>query len=399
MDNLSHSVVGLAIGELVQRSIAPEADTTGQALRRRMLLITGWLACNFPDLDLLWKNLLKPPFGYMLHHRGHSHTLLYLLPQALVLMLLVFLLWPAARRLLLASPTARRGLVLVTALGLLMHLLMDFLNSYGIHPFYPFDGRWIYGDAVFIVEPLFWVAFGVPLAWMVANRLIRAALLGVLGAIIVWGTWRANIHWESALALVLLASALAFVQQRAGGRRALAAGFMLSIAFVCLQGWQSQRGKALIAGHLQQLDPGSRVLDISMAAFPSNPSCWIFASIERNDGTGTFRTRRGQLMMAPATRCPAGLAEGPPGRATVKLAWTGESSLARLRAIDRFCDGNAWLRFARMPALSTTTATDVRFSMNQGKNFTSIRTDSLTRRDCLDIPAWGQPRADLLAGP
>ena len=34
--------------------------------------------------------------------------------------------------------------------GTLLHLGMDFLNSYGVHPFWPIQNRWVYGDSVFI---------------------------------------------------------------------------------------------------------------------------------------------------------------------------------------------------------------------------------------------------------
>jgi inner membrane protein len=44
---------------------------------------------------------------------------------------------------------------------------MDSLNVYGVHPLWPFDPNWYYGDLVFIVEPVFWIGFGVPLAALV----------------------------------------------------------------------------------------------------------------------------------------------------------------------------------------------------------------------------------------
>ena len=57
---------------------------------------------------------------------------------------------------------------LVTAcVGMVLHISMDGLNVYGVHPFWPFDARWYYGDLIFIVEPVFWIAFGIPLALMV----------------------------------------------------------------------------------------------------------------------------------------------------------------------------------------------------------------------------------------
>lgn len=81
MDNLSHSIIGLAVGELVQRSLALEHDPAAQQQRRRLLLVAGFLASNFPDLDLFLTPLLQRPLGYLLHHRGHTHTLLWVVPH------------------------------------------------------------------------------------------------------------------------------------------------------------------------------------------------------------------------------------------------------------------------------------------------------------------------------
>jgi membrane-bound metal-dependent hydrolase YbcI (DUF457 family) len=75
MDNLTHSVVGLGIGALIDRSLPAEPTPERRRIRSRMLLIIGCLASNFPDLDLVLTPLLDAPLGYLLHHRGHTHTL------------------------------------------------------------------------------------------------------------------------------------------------------------------------------------------------------------------------------------------------------------------------------------------------------------------------------------
>ena len=49
------------------------------------MLATCALAGNFPDLDLVLTPLLPAPLGYLLHHRGHTHTVLYAFPQAMLL--------------------------------------------------------------------------------------------------------------------------------------------------------------------------------------------------------------------------------------------------------------------------------------------------------------------------
>ena len=166
MDNITHSLVGLGAGELLHRSLPPEADAAHQSTRHRLLLFACAVASNAPDLDLFLTRLLPQPLGYLLHHRGHTHTVLLALPQALVILALIWLLWPSARALLKASRSARAGLGGALLLGFGLHLGMDFLNSYGVHPFYPFDTHWFYGDMIFIVEPVFWVAFGVPMAML-----------------------------------------------------------------------------------------------------------------------------------------------------------------------------------------------------------------------------------------
>jgi inner membrane protein len=392
MDNLSHSVAGLAVGELIQRSLAPEPEPAAQALRRRMLLFTCWGASNLPDLDLVLKGLLPAPLGYLLHHRGHTHTLLFAIPQALLLMGLVWLLWPSARHLLKHSHGARKGLIAAAAGGLLLHILMDYLNSYGVHPFYPFDARWFYGDLLFILEPVFWVAFGVPLAWMVRPRLLRAGLLGTILAILLWAGARGYLQWGSLLALVLGGCALAWLQHRSGpdGRRALVAALCMAGAFIGVQAWSSTQARSLIAA---RIEPGSRLLDTSLTGFPSNPLCWMAVSIERIDGAGIYRIRHTHVMLPPARSCPAGFAER-------NASGVSDTSLDQLRVLSQNCHVHAWLRFARMPVLGLATASDVRFPLEQGWNFTTLALDNIENLPCpAGVPAWTRPRVDLLTEP
>src|SRR5690606_3787254 len=132
----------------------------------------------------------------------------YALPQALLLVGLIWLLWPAARRLLRESALARTGFALAVAGGFGLHLLMDYLNSYGIHPFHPFDSRWYYGDLIFILEPVFWIALGVPLAMAVRRGWLRALWLALLIAVPLYFTAKGFLAWVSFAALFALALGL-----------------------------------------------------------------------------------------------------------------------------------------------------------------------------------------------
>ena len=407
MDNLSHSVVGLAVGELVQRSLAPEPNPLDQRLRRRLLLVSCWAASNFPDLDLVLTPLLPRPLGYLLHHRGHTHTLLYALPQALLLMALIWLLWPGARRLLKHSAPARRGMLLAVGLGLVLHLAMDYLNSYGIHPFYPLDKRWLYGDMVFILEPVFWIAAGVPLAMMVKRRSVRMTLLGMLTGSLMWCVHASFLHWSSLVLLGMLGLAVGAVQAGAqpGSRRGLLAGFGACLAFVAIQGVGSARGTRELAADLRQRDPASELVDASMTAYPANPLCWNFVAVERNEAAGVYRLRRGVLSLAPklmtVEQCPAGLtsnAERQSSAPGIAILSDNPSSLAAFRQLEQEnCFFRDWLRFARAPLVAGNQASDIRFGTTLTPNFSTIDLAQFAGRGCpANVPKWDFPRADLL---
>jgi inner membrane protein len=403
MDNVTHTFVGLGVGELVQRSLLAEHDEARQRTRHRLLLTACAAAGNFPDLDLVLTDLLPAPLGYLLHHRGHTHTLLYAVPQALLLLAILWLLWPNARRLLKESRQARLGLGLAIVLGFLLHMSMDFLNSYGIHPLAPFDPRWFYGDLVFIVEPVFWVAFGVPLALAIPRPWLRWLALAALGVFLAFVTWRGYLDPFALAGLLAIGAAIAALRiTRMQSRRALALSALVCMAFIAVQGGASTAGRNRVEAALQALDPASRVLDVAMTAFPAQPLCWSFVAIEENAAQGSYRLRRGLLNLAPGVvaRCPAAFADAAardtasPG---VSLASEWQGNLGTLRTLARNdCHVNAWLRFARMPAVDGETASDLRFSATPRGNFTTMEIAEAGREPCGNVPRWGYPRADLL---
>jgi inner membrane protein len=405
MDNLTHSLVGLALGELTHRLLPREADPARASTRRRLLLTSAALASNFPDLDLVLTGLAPAPLGYLLHHRGHTHTLLFALPQALLLLAVLWLCWPAARVLLRASSAARRGLLAALVIGLLLHFGMDALNVYGIHPFAPFDPRWYYGDMVFIIEPVFWLALGTPLAAHVAHRGWRRLLLGLLLLVPALFTLAGFLQWGSLLGLAAVWALALLLTRRAGERAALLAGVALAGAFVLLQGAMAQQARAELGAALRRADPGAAILDLPLSAFPANPLCWGAIAITR-EGPDGYRVRRGVLSLAPriapAASCPAAIggvsvAAGQDA-AVVAWAWEERGSVAALRALQRRdCRFDAWLRFARAPSLAGGAATDVRFGTPGAPNFSTLPLDPGPAAPCpRRVPHWGHPRADLL---
>ena len=402
MDNLTHSLVGLALGELVDRALPAHPDPQRGRTRRRVLLATGALASNFPDLDLVLTPLLAPPLGYLLHHRGHTHTLLFALPQIALLLGLMWLLWPGARRLLQGDRTARRAILATAALGMVLHLAFDALNVYGVHPFYPLDSRWLYGDMVFIVEPVFWTALGVALALQVPGRMLRWLFTGLLLAAPVAFTAGGFLQWGSLAGLLLLAGTVALASRR-GGATGLVTAVVVCIGFIAVQGVAGHLAREQIRSALAQVEPGSRVLDMPLSAFPSNPLCWSFATITDNGGAGSYAVRLGVLSLAPGVTgvdaCPVRFG-GKPGAPPAELAWTYREgrSLDGLRSLQRDnCQFDAWLRFARVPSLIDGKATDIRFSAPGEDNFSTLPYAAMADQPCpAPVPQWGRPRADLL---
>ena len=403
MDNLTHSLVGLALGELTHRLLPRPLDAAEDGTRRRLLLGAATLASNFPDLDLVLTPLAPEPLGYLLHHRGHTHTLLWALPQALLLLAVLWLFWPAARALLRTSRAARGGLLAAVGAGLLLHLGMDALNVYGIHPFAPFDPRWYYGDMVFIVEPVFWLALGTPLAAHVASRAWRRALLALLLLVPALFTLAGFLPWGSLLALAAVWALALAVTRRAGERAALLAGVALCLGFVLLQGALARQARGELRAALGRDDPAAVILDLPLSAFPANPLCWGAIAVTR-EGPDGYRVRRGVLSLAPgitpAAACPApiGGVRVAPGPAPLAWAWEERGSRAALRSLQgRDCRFDAWLRFARAPSLAKGSATDVRYGVAGAPNFSTLPLDSGAARPCSpDWPHWGYPRADLL---
>jgi inner membrane protein len=418
MDNLTHSVVGLGVGALIDRSLAPEADLASERTRTRLLLTVCCLASNFPDLDLLLTPLLGAPLGYLLHHRGHTHTVLAAIGEAALLLGLVWLLWPNARRLLRASASARRGALLAAGAGLLLHLCMDGLNVYGVHPFWPFDPNWYYGDLVFIVEPVFWVAFGVPLAAMVKKPLPRRLLLAAMALVPLGFTLGGFLQWGSCIGLLALGAVLSWVQRkiappadvaatsRPRRRRAgLAAGLAAALAFVAIQAGAMHTARKEIAAQIAHLDAGEQLRDIALSAYPANTLCWSFVTVASDAADGSYHMRRGLLAlapgMAPVTACPVPIAGRAPATAT-DVAWLSDerAALATLRRLAHDdCRFNAWMRFARAPSLGKDAATDVRWGPPGSRNFSTIDLAPATSASTScphPVPGWGMPRADLL---
>ena len=394
MENLTHSLVGAVI--------ADAALGTGATPReRRFFLAAGVIASNAPDLDLLYTSITPMPIGYLLHHRGHTHTLLGLLVEFIVLMAIAVAVTSGRAR----EPASFTRLAAVVAVGLLSHLALDAANSYGVHPFFPVDNRWYYGDTFFVFEPFLWLALGAAAAvnatTLVGRALLLAFVIVLPGAAGIAGL----VPWMS---LVLLAGgtlALVWgVRHRPPRTRAIAAlvvSGLFAVAMVFVSRYARAEARAEMA-----MPPPASVLDIVLTPNPGFPVCWAVIIIER-DPAGALTLRRGSLSLLPGLRaaqdCPLNrfATSGRVTGGTARLAWVDEYRLPveDLRALASDCRSAAWLRFARAPVLERGRLFDLRFESEARGNFTSMRHDAGDSRwGCPPyVPRWTMPRADALA--
>ena len=115
------------------------------------------IAANLPDLDVLVFATSTPAVSF---RRGWTHGLL---AQAL----LPFGFLPACssgidcvRQLTPWSARPGRALLLISYVGVLSHVFLDYLNNYGVRLLMPFSGRWFYGDTLFIADVWMWLLLG-----------------------------------------------------------------------------------------------------------------------------------------------------------------------------------------------------------------------------------------------
>ncbi len=412
MENVAHALAGLLVA---RGAVALRARRERVEPSARFGVLAGWtsaLANNVPDGDLVMTPLTGGKLGYLLHHRGHTHTL----PIGIVLGVLVavVVLAVARRRSGEVDADDRRWILGLGALGPVVHVAMDGWNVYGVHPFWPVYNGWIYGDAVFIVEPLLWLAaapflfletrspgwrgalafitlLGIGLPWLLPGFVPLGARIAILVffSTAVLAATRTSLRWRIPVALALFFSVPSL--------------FLLS----------SAAGRAGISARAREEFPGEKLADAAMTSWPSNPLCWSGVLVSTTQA-GDFVLRRVTFALAPdlvpvsacpvrETRATAPLVPvGAPDDNAVR--WDGEHrvDLERLRKLARDrCDVAAAMRFVRAPFLVDGDASfvlgDLRFDRDERLDFAELELPAEPGRCPRFVPSWDPPRGDILA--
>jgi inner membrane protein len=148
MDNLTHSLIGLAAAKAGLERLSPATTT---------LCV---LAANAPDADIV-ALIFGGRWAFLHHHRGITHSIVGSMALALALPL-IFYLGDRLLSLIRARPPKVRpvGLLVASLIVTATHPLMDWTNNYGVRLLLPWSSRWFYGDFVFILDPFLWVVLG-----------------------------------------------------------------------------------------------------------------------------------------------------------------------------------------------------------------------------------------------
>ncbi len=408
MDNVTHALAG---GLLAAATIAV-VERRGVEMPRRFRVaasFVGIIAAELPDVDLVYAGpaLGMGKLGYLLHHRGHTHTVLFAVISALLIWLAVL-----ARRRELRGAPFRNALLALALLGTLSHLALDYTNNYGLHPFWPVVNRWYYGDAVFIVEPWFWIIAIPPLFLFYRGRVSRTVLASLL-VMILAASWLVGMV-SGGVAVAFTAATIIWIQLlrvvRTSRRIPLAIGSWVAVE--CLFGVASAQARAAVKQSVGALT----FRDASLTPFIGNPFCYHVLVVELDDST----YRATSAIVAPFSRVrsaaacasgngdsfAAGSGVGPAiatHTSTESVHWSNEWSapLADLtRLVATNCELAAAMEFIRVPIWSTLPNGDVeigdaRFGVG-ARGFASVTALPHPAKCPRWLPGWAPPRADLL---
>lgn len=136
MDSITHIAIGAIIGELY----------AGKSLRKKALVI-GAVLQSLPDIDFV-SSLFVSPSASLLAHRGFTHSFLFLILASL-------LLGTVARKSFCDFDLSFIRWAGFVVLEILVHLLLDSLNVYGVGWFEPFSHQRISFHSLFVMDPIF----------------------------------------------------------------------------------------------------------------------------------------------------------------------------------------------------------------------------------------------------
>jgi inner membrane protein len=392
MDNVAHSLVGYSLGKLA--GSRPKYNAAVQ----KGILWTGLISSNLPDLDT---PLGGGRLAYLLHHRGWTHTLLFLPLIAVASVCLAKFISKVSLK------DAFKYFTLTAFAGVLLHIGADFCNDYGVHPFAPFNNQWYYGDFLFIVEPAVWFSM-IPLVVLQAKSHWSKAPIILIGLGMFFVVWfKPYTPFLIAAGLTVWLAMTSFVQWLMRRKIFPASGIALAsfalvlLVFFSFSRWVRTEVRNLVIGPAE----------IATTPAPSNPLCWRVIVAQTQDER--YVANLGVMSLAPtyfnpescyvrgisgrtAPLNPSPLAKGDP-----RFHWMGQFSggLSEMKTLIRsHCDFKELLKFARIPFWVKNKRSmivgDLRYDFSDDLGFAKFEVQS-TYNCSNSLPRWQEPISKL----
>lgn len=378
MDNISHSLASVVIADSILK--APGFTGKSPAFKKAVFL-TSFAANNLPDLDFVPAMIHRgDKVANVLMHRGFTHSFAFVPIGGLFAGLGAFLFFRRG-----ASKDWIWRLGLVGALGILMHVFMDFLNDYGVHPFSPWRNDWFYGDTISVIEPLFWFSL-IPFVYeLIEKSRVRFALLALeaaMMALMIFAPYTRG--WVAVCGMGWAAVAFGLQKRFKGWVPAVSMAAALLIVFGTASRIAHSRLKAMF--------PEERALQLIVAPAAANPFCWrlIHVSERSGDGGPYYSMRLGAMSLWPGVvhpeSCFYGVSRGHDAPLTLVsdsapkgVYWAGEFVRPVRELYDlseRSCEFARFRRFARAPFWvdlgPEKMIGDLRYDRGRGPSFSEI---------------------------
>src|SRR5438128_4421194 len=161
MDGLTHSLVGLTSAKAGLERWSPYAT------------VVCILSANAPDIDVI-SGFFGGRWTLLHYHRGITHSIIGTLTLGFLIPSIFYAVDRAIAQRRKRPPQIRyRGLLIASLIAAATHPVMDWTNNYGVRPLLPWNGRWFYGDLVFIIDPYIWLVLGGAAFLLTSDRLSK----------------------------------------------------------------------------------------------------------------------------------------------------------------------------------------------------------------------------------
>ncbi|HLV96551.1 MAG TPA: metal-dependent hydrolase [Candidatus Acidoferrales bacterium] len=214
MDPITHGITGALLGKAYFSSAArkrgrskqrpydegQEEDAEGTVApattKTRVAIFAATLGAVFPDVDVVREAISRDPLAIVKYHRGITHSFFGLPFFAVGLAALTR--W-VTRRSKIPAPSFAM-LTLIYGVGILSHILLDGMTSFGTMMWTPFSERRVAWDWLFIID---FSLTSIGLMPQITAWIYRDRTKGLRRAIVMWAlfTLAAAEAWQAARAV------------------------------------------------------------------------------------------------------------------------------------------------------------------------------------------------------